>query len=199
MDQVLFDKIFDNDILPFIQEIKDNNSLIVLKDLQECKVQIYREYTKLNNNYKGQIFEKDADKVLLDRHKIAACVCGAFLSVSVFNKSKLINLIKTTGQKVDVYFYYVNEMVALYAATKFLSFFMVKEKLSQIEVVRAIVSDFPKVPPITKNKRGFWNSVLFNLAEIKDKKQIGIEHYDMYSYAMFFFWLENYFNEKLAV
>lgn len=199
MDQVLFNEIFDNDILPFIQEIKDNNSMIVLKDLQECKVELYREYARLNNNYKGQIFEKDADVVLLDRHKIASCVCGAFLSVSVFNKSELVNYIKTTGQKVDVYFFYVNEMAALYAATKFLSFFMVKERLNQIEAVRAIVSDFPKVPPITQNKRGFWNSVLFNLAEIKDKKQIGIEHYDMYSYAMFFFWLENYFNEKLAV
>lgn len=195
----MFDEIFDNDILPFIQEIKDNNSMIVLKDLAKCKVEIYNEYIRLKDKYKGQIFEKDADVVLLDRHKIAACVCGAFLSVCVFNKTNLVKYIQTTGQRVDVYFFYVNEMAALYAATKFLSFFMVKERLNQIKVVRAIVSDFPKVPPITKNKRGFWNSVLFNLAEIKDDDQIGIEHYDMYSYAMFFFWLENYFNEKLAV
>lgn len=199
MDQVLFDRIFDKDILPFIQEIDNNNSMIGIKDLAKCKVEIYREYTRLNDKYKQQIFEKDADVVLLDRHKIAACVCGAFLRVSVFNKSELVKYIQTTGQRIEVYFFYVNEMVALYAATKFLSFFMVKERQKQLEVVRAIVSEFPKVPPITKNKRGFWNSVLFNLAEIKDEKQIGIEHYDMYSYAMFFFWLENYFNEKLAV
>lgn len=198
MDQQEFNTIFDNEILPFIQEIDANNSRIQLKDLAECKLQIYNEYRKLNSKYKSQIFENDEDQALLDRHKVAACICGAFLRVSVFNKTKLIEYIMSEKKKVEVYFYYVNEMVALFAATKFLSFFMVSERKGQPEVIRTILKEFPKMPPITKNKRGFWNSVYFNLAQIKDTNQIGLEHYDMYSYAMFFFWLENYFNEGLS-
>ncbi|MCM1087520.1 MAG: hypothetical protein NC419_05140 [Muribaculaceae bacterium] len=198
MKKELFDRIFDNEILPFIEEIHANNSMIELKNLTECKAEIYAEYTKLNCKYKAQIFERDSDKVLLDRHKVAACVCGAFIKVSVFNKTKLIQYIKDERRKVEVYFYYVNELVALFAATKFLSFFMVSDRKEQIDIVRKIRNEFPMMPPITKNKRGFWNSVLFNLSQVKDQDQIGLEHYDMYSYAMFFFWLETYFNEKAA-
>lgn len=113
-------------------------------------------------------------------------------------KQPLIDYIKKERQKVEVYFYYVNEFIAFRAAIKFLSFFMVNERKGQEEAIRAILRDFPQMPPTTKNKRGFWNSVVFNLSQVKDGQQIGVEHYDMYAYAMFFFWLESYFNEKLA-
>ena len=190
--------IFDNDISPIIQEIKDNNSMVQLNNLDECKEKIYKEYIMLNQRYKQHIFEPDEDRVLLDRHKVAACICGAFLKVPVFNKQPLIDYIKKERQKVEVYFYYVNEFVAFRAAVKFLSFFMVNERKGQEEAVRAILRDFPQMLPITKNRRGFWNSVVFNLSQVKDAEQIGVEHYDMYAYAMLFFWLESYFNEHLA-
>lgn len=198
MKRELFDRIFDNEILPFIKEIKANNSMIELKDLAKCKADIYAEYVELDSIYKEQIFGKDKDTELLDRHKVASCVCGAFLKVSVFNKTNLIEYITNEKKKVEVYFYYVNEMVALFAAAKFLSFYMMSDKKEQIDVVRDIYKNFPIVPPITKNKRGYWSSVLFNLSQIKDDNQIGLEHYDIYSYAMFFFWLETYFNERIA-
>ncbi|MDE6664443.1 MAG: hypothetical protein K2K46_14050 [Lachnospiraceae bacterium] len=198
MKKELFDRIFDNEILPFINEINGNNSMIEMKDLVKCKADIHNEYMKLNSMYKEQIFDKDLDKELLDRHKVASCVCGAFLKVPVFNKTKLIQYIKAEHKKVEVYFYYVNELVALFAATKFLSFFMIADNKEHIDLVHEIHRNFPMMPPITKNKRGFWNSVLFNLSQIKDEKQIGLENYDMYSYAMFFFLLETYFNESVA-
>ena len=50
------------------------------------------------------------------------------------------------------------------------------------------------MPATTQSKRGFWNIVLFNISQIKNKDQIGVEHYDMYSYAMFFFLLEQYYD-----
>lgn len=198
MTKELFDTIFDNNILPFIEEIEANNSLVRRNDLEKCKTELYKEYTRLNQRYKKQIFEPNEDVVLLDRHKVAACICGAFLKVPVLNKTELMQYLMKERQKVAAYFYYVNEMVAFHAAAKFLSIFMVKEKDGQDEAVRFILENFPKMPPIIKNKRGFWNSVVFNLSQIKDDQQIGLEHYDVYSYAMFFFWLEHYFNENIA-
>lgn len=198
MEREQFNKIFDKTILPFIEELEDNNSLIERNNLEDCKQKIYMAYMALNKRYKHQIFECDADSVLLDRHKVAACICGAFLEVPIFNKTKLIRYIKDEKQRIEVYFYYVNELVALFAATKILSFYMILDNQGDDEIVRAILNGFPKALPITKNKRGFWNSVVFNLSQINDNQQIGIKHYDMYSYAMFFFFLENYFNEKVA-
>ena len=173
--------------------------MIDLNDLSRCKADIYGKYNELNNKYKEQIFQKNDDDALLDRHKIAACVCGAFLCVPVFNKTRLMQYMISTKQKMEVYFYYVNEMVAFFAASKFLSFFMVNDRKEQEDVIRTILRDFPKMPPVTKNKSGFWNSVIFNLSQIKDKDQIGLDHYDVYSYSMFFFWLESYFNATLPV
>ena len=198
MERDKFYEIFDKTILPFVEQLEENNPKIRRRDLTECKANIYDEYMTLNRTYKSQIFDKDADTVLLDRHKIAACICGAFLRVPVLDKTELVRHIKKTGQKVEVVFYYVNELVAFYAATKFFSFFMILEHEGQDRVVREILKTFPLMPPTTKNKKGFWNSVLFNLSQIKDEKQIGTEHFDMYAYAMFFFWLENYFYERVA-
>lgn len=75
--------------------------------------------------YKDQIFDK-TDDALLDRHKVASCICVAFLQVSVFNKERMVNRIIDTGEKVHSYFFYANELVALYAANRFLSFFMLE-------------------------------------------------------------------------
>ena len=196
MDKNLFDYIFDLVIYPKVEEMVANNSLIKLNDKQVCKRNLYDEYCKLNDRYKAQIFGKN-ENALLDRHKIASCVCGAFLKVPVLNKTKLVEQIVEQKLGVEVYFYYVNEIIALFAASKFLSFFMVNDRLKTGDQVaaEAVFKDFPIMPPINKNKKGFWSSVLFNLSEIKDESQIGIEHYDMYSYAMFFYWLENYYNE----
>lgn len=198
MNRELFNTIFDNDILPFITEINENNSMIVLNDLDECKENLYKKYSQLNRSYKEQIFTNGREDSLLDRHKIASCICGAFLWVPVFDKTGLMKYLQKERKKVEVYFYYVNELVAFFAASKFLAFFMIDDKKEELETVRAIVKGFPKAPSVTKNKRGFWNSVLFNMAQTKDKNQIGLEHYDVYSYAMFFFWLEYYFNEQLS-
>lgn len=197
MKRELFDKIFDNEIQPFIEEIQNNNSLIEQYNLEGCRKSAYKEYTELNRKYKEQVFGSD-DKALLDRHKVAACICGAFLKTPVFNKTELVKHIKKEKKPVEVYFYYVNELVALFAASKFLSFYMVDEQGSRMEIVQKIKTEFPMMPPTTKNKRGFWNTVLFNLSQIKDENQIGLEHFDMYSYATFFFWLETYFNVKAA-
>lgn len=198
MKRELFNEIFDNEVLPFIREMQENNPMIVQKDLAKCKTEIFSEYNRLNNVYKHQIFNKDEDGVLLDRHKIAACMCGAFLRVSVFNKTKIVEYIKKERQGVEAYFYYVNEFVALFAAVKFLSFFMIAEQKGHPEVVKNILDTFPMAPPVRKVKKGFWNSVLFNLAQVKMEEQIGLEHYDVYSYAMFFFWLETYFLDKMT-
>ena len=197
MERELFDKIFDNEIFPFVREVDANNGLIEIKNLEIIKESAFRAYKEIKKQYKEQIFEKDVDNVLLDRHKIASSICGAFLQNPVFNITKMIKEMKKTGSKYEVYFYYVNEMVAFYAATAYLSFFMVCDREDQEDVIRLIVEKFPMMPPTNKNKRGFWNSVVFNLSQIKDENQIGLEHYDVYSYAMFYYWLEKDFNDRL--
>ncbi len=198
MTRELFGQIFTKELKPFIDEINSNNSMIKLNNLAHCKDAAYDAYQELIGKYKERIFEKDTPEPLLDRHKIAACICGAFLQVPVFNKTALVEYITREKQKVEVYFYYVNEFVAFYAGIKFLSFFMIEDYIDNTAMIRSILKDFPLMPKTTKNKRGFWNSVLFNLSQVKDEGQIGVSHYDMYSYAMFFFQLEQYFSMAIS-
>ncbi|MFG6393875.1 MAG: hypothetical protein K1W24_06780 [Lachnospiraceae bacterium] len=191
MDKESFYKIFNNELVPFIEQIGDNNSLIKTNDLSKCKKEIFNQYNELKQQYKDVIFGKGSER-LLDRHKVASSICGAFLRIPVFNKTELIETLKRTREPVEAYFYYVNELIAFYAGYKYLSFYMMygrdyKEK-------KIIIEDFPVIPPTIRNStHGGLSSILFNLSQIKDKRQIGIEKYDRYSYAMFFFMLENYF------
>lgn len=196
-----FTEIFDENVLPEIHMIRDNNPLITIKNIDLCREEIYREYIKLNTLYKEQIFNK-SEKVLLDRHKVAACICGAFLKVSVFKKDALVASLRETRQMVDPFFFYVNEFIAFIAATKFLSYFMVleKEKKEDYEAAGEIINKFPLLPPVSNSKLGFWGITLYNLSQIKvyaptdsAKYSIGLEHYDIYSYAMYFYWMELYY------
>lgn len=145
----------------------------------------------MKRQYKDVIFGKDSEQ-LLDRHKVASSICGAFLCVPVFNKTELLEVLKSTHEAIEVYFYYVNELVAFYAGYKFLSLYMMYGRDNKEK--KLIVEKFPIIPPTIKNStHGGLSSILFNLSQIKDAEQIGIEKYDIYSYAMFFFMLENYF------
>ena len=185
--------------MPFIKQIGDNNSLIKTNDLSECEGEIFKQYNKLKRQYKDIIFGKDSER-LLDRHKVASSICGAFLYVPVFNKTDLIKILKTTRKPIEAYFYYVNELVAFYAGYKFLSLYMMYGRDSKEK--KMIVENFPVIPPTIKNNgHGGLSSILFNLSQINDEEQIGIEKYDKYSYAMFFFMLENYFylNNNMTV
>ncbi len=204
MDRELFDEIFEKDIVPFILQVSENNSRIKIKNMEECKGTIYKEFVRLMVTFKKQIFNTETE--LLDRHKIASCICGAFLKVSVFDKTCLINLIKHSGERVEAYFFYVNELVAFYAANRFLTFYMTCEvddtpnldEENKREEKKRIIERFPVLPPSTKSKRGTWSSMLFNLSRIKDEHQIGLEHYDLYAYAMIFFMLEDRFKLSAA-
>lgn len=199
-----FAKIFDESILPDIKEISEKIIFVKAKDKLLCCREIYDAYKKLNDLYKKQVFNK-TEEVLLDRHKVASCMCGAFLKVCVFNfsKSELIKYLKEKGRAVEAYVFYANELIALRAATKFLSFFMVSEKVKagDFEAARKIIEKFP-LPLRTSNyKLGFWSITLYNLSQIRvdepknsTRYSIGIEHYDMYAYSMYFYWLELYFN-----
>lgn len=191
MTYILFNEIFDREVQPFIDEINGNNSLIELKDIDKCKTEIFEAFQTLYEQYEKVVFG-DSEKAILDRHKVASCICGAFLRVSVFNKTRLVRQIRDTAQRVEPYFYYVNELVALYAASQYLAFFMGHDENDE-KILEIIMQDFPRMPRTTQLKKGFWNSVLFNLAQIKDENQIGLEHYDLYAYAMFFFYLEQFF------
>lgn len=195
MTQEKFEMIFDNEIMPFIQEIQDNNPRIKMKNMVLCKRDIFREYCKLNETFKEVVFSKDSLN-LLDRHKVASCICGAFLRVSVFNKQELINEIKESREKIEALFFYVNELVAFHAGCKFLSFFMVNEidkMYHDKEKSRHIIENFPVFPPVRKATRGCYSNILFYLSRIKDDEEIGLEHYDKYSYSMYFYMLEEYY------
>lgn len=195
MKREFFNMIYDDSILPFIQTVAQNNPLLDIKDMNRCKKDIYDKYCGLRKFYKDQIFDK-ADEALLDRHKVASCMCAAFLQVSVFDKTRMVQQIKDTHEAVHSYFYYANELVALYAANRFLSFFMVRDYRGDFKLQKDIMEEFPLMPPSVKSKKGFWTSVLFNLASIKNEEVIGLEHFDIYAYAIIFFMLEVYYIEK---
>lgn len=163
--------------------------------MDQCKKDIYDKYDELRRFYKDQIFDK-TDDALLDRHKVASCMCAAFLQVSVFNKERMVRQIINTKEAVHSFFFYANELVALYAANRFLSFFMVMDYRGDLKLQKEIMREFPLMPPSVNSKKGFWTSVLFNLASIKDEEMIGLEHFDIYAYAIIFFMLEVYYIER---
>lgn len=197
MIKSMFNEIFDKEILPLIDEIQQNNDLVRKKDIKVCKEEIYDEYNVLRQDLKYRIFgDKRVDKVL-DRHKVAACICAAFLKVSVFSKDRLVERIRETGERVEAYFYYVNEMVAFEAGCRFLSFFMISECIKDRDRAERIIREFPKLPPVKTSTLDCYDSILFNLSQIKTG-EIGIGHFDLYSYSMFFFMLESYYNTQVA-
>ncbi len=196
MTKEVFDKIFDWGVKNFIIEIQDNNPLIKTYDLQKCKSDAYRSYNSLIGQYKNNIFSK-TDNCLLDRHRVASCICGAFLKTAVFNKTALLEEIKKSKKRVEAGFYYVNEWVAFHAGCRYLSCFMAYDNRNKRDVFLNIIKNFPNLPQTTLVKKGFLNCVLFNLSQVKDENQIGIAHYDLYAYAMFFFNLEQNFYRGL--
>lgn len=52
MTKRMFSDIFDSEILPFIQEMQQNNTQIQMKDIQTCKEDIYQAYSDLNRHLK---------------------------------------------------------------------------------------------------------------------------------------------------
>lgn len=197
MKKGLFFDIFDREILPFINEMQQNNPLIRMKNMELCKEEIYRAYSDLNTHLKNMIFRDQSADSVLDRHKVAACICAAFLKVSVFYKDEMINSIKQTGERVEAYFFYANELVSFMAGCRFLSFFMTSECAGDREKAERIIREFPVLPPIKKSTASCYNCILFNLSQIKTE-EIGLDHFDIYSYSMFFFMLESYYNEQAA-
>ncbi len=192
MTKEVFNKIFDWGIQNFITEIQANNPLIKTYDLQECKNKAYVSYDRLIHQYKNNIFSK-ADNCLLDRHRVASCICGAFLKTDVFNKTDLLEQIKRSKKGVEAVFYYVNEWVAFHAGCRYLSCFMAYDNRDKHDVFLNIIKNFPNLPQTTLVKKGFLNCILFNLSQVKDEGQIGMAHYDLYAYAMLFFNLEQNF------
>lgn len=195
MTKRMFSDIFDNEILPFIIEMQQNNTQIQMKEMNACKEEIYQAYSDWNKHLKKMIFRDPSVDNVLDRHKIAACICAAFLKVSVFYKNEMVERIKETGERVEAYFFYANELVAFMAGCRFLSFFMTSECMEDRERAERIIREFPKLPPVKRSTTDCYNCILFNLSQIKTD-EIGLEHFDVYSYSMFFFMLESYYNEQ---
>lgn len=185
--------------MSFIQQLQDNNPKIKMNNPEICKRQIYNQYCKLNNEFKEVIFVGQSDKKLLDRHKIASCICGAFLIIPVFDKTELVNDIKNTKIKTEALFFYVNELVAFHAGCRFLSFFMVDDNLKKQNSEKAvrIVKMFPILPPAKNTTLGSYSNIVFYLSRIKDKNEIGLDHFDKYSYSWNYYMLEEYFNKVI--
>lgn len=192
MERELFNKVYGQEIVPFIREIEGNHSRIKAKDVIVQQDRIYREYQRLRADYKARIFDK-ADTELLDRHKVASCICGATLAYPVFDITPMIEQIKSEGTRIDSFFYYVNEMVAYHFAARCLAIYIIADHSKDKELSQRIAREFPKSPDTLTSKSGFVKDVLFNLSQIRDKDQIGLEHFDKYAYALFFFWLERYY------
>lgn len=201
MRRELFNEIFDREIAPFIQEMLEREPFIEKRDLNPCKRDIFNEYSKLRGVYKRQVYNTDIE--ILDRHKIASCMCGAFLTVPIFHKGHLLEAVKQHGEAVEAFFYYANELIAFYAANKFLSFYMLRE-VDEIRGIdeedrrsrkERIIERFPLMPPASKETNGTWSGILFNLSQIRKEERIGVRHYDLYAYATIFFMLETYYNQ----
>ena len=200
MKRELFDEIFDREIAPFIQEMLEYEPFIERPDLGPCKRDIFNEYSKLRGVYRRQVYNTDIE--ILDWHKVASCICGAFLTVPIFHKGHLLEAVRQHGEAVEAFFYYANELIAFFAANKFLSIYMLREvdgirgidEESRRTRKERIIRQFPLMPPASKGTHGTWSGILFNLSQIRNEERIGIRHYDLYAYATIFFMLETYYN-----
>ena len=83
--------------------------------------------------------------------------------------------------------------MAYHCASRCLAAYIVSDYSDNEKLAMRVVKEFPGVPDKLTSKSGFLKDVLFNLAQIRDGNQIGIEHYDKYAYALFFFWIERYY------
>lgn len=198
MNKQQFDKIFDASIADQIKELSDNNSLITVNDLERCKGKILKDYDNLRAQMKSTVFKKVCLQVM-DRHRIAACMCGAMLKNEVFDISKMVEEMKKTGISFEAGFQYANEVISLYSGCKILSFFMMNDFKDNMELREKIRDDFPVFPDTRHVKTEFMNVLCFNLYQIKDTRQIGIEHYDPYAYAVIYFLLEEHFYHTLGI
>lgn len=192
MNKEQFDKFFEVCIAEQIKELSDNNSLITVNELEHCKGKILNDYDNLRNQMKHTVFKNVYPKVM-DRHRIAACMCGAMLKNEVFDTSKMVEHMKKTGVSFEAGFQYANEVISLYSGYKVLSFFMMNDFKDNCDLREKIRVDFPVFPDTRQVKTEFMNVLCFNLHQIKDARQIGINHYDPYAYAVIYFWLEEYF------
>ena len=98
------------------------------------------------------------------------------------------------GDKFHVYFYGANELAAFEAGMIILRIFMTSELKGDQAAIDQVNKLFPIVPPVYHGKKGFLNTFIFNLLQVEDGKQIGTEKYDIYAYALLFYWLEVYYN-----
>ncbi|MDE5590372.1 MAG: hypothetical protein K2J60_14735 [Acetatifactor sp.] len=198
MNKQQFDKIFEAGIADQIKELSDNNSLITVNDLEQCKRKILNDYDDLRIQMKNTVF-KNVYPQVMDRHRIAACMCGAMLRNEVFDISKMVEHMKKTGNSFEAGFQYANEVISLYSGCKVLSFFMMNDFKDNCDLREKIRDNFPIFPDTRQVKTEFMNVLCFNLHQIKDARQIGLKHYDPYAYAVIYFWLEEHFYHTLGI
>lgn len=184
-----FDIYFSQYIEPIAKEIKNNNSKIEYRyEIRNYKKILYESYTYLNKSYKKQIFNTE-DVVLLDRHKVSSCLCGAVLKNPIFK----LNFNKDDRQKYKAFFFYPNELFALQVSLECMKTYMISDYTSDLDAKRKILYEFPYFPDKHCDKVDFLTCIIFDLSEINTNCQIDKYYFDKGAYAIIFYFLEDYF------
>lgn len=77
MDKQEFRKLWDKCILPSFEKLKEQDSGILLRD--GSLESLCRTYNDIKNTAKRRFMKDDGKKVVLDRHKVAACLANAII------------------------------------------------------------------------------------------------------------------------
>lgn len=106
------------------------------------KLYVLYEYNKLRDDCKKQHFDaeepEDYEDILLDRHKVAACIAGAILSAKPLDAPPVP---KKGRYKMS---YFANETLALFSALGIVKSFIESDKENKIKLDGEQKSDFSK-------------------------------------------------------
>ena len=147
MNKQEFKKLWDNCIYPSFQILKEQDTTLVLRD-GSFEI-LCRTYNDIKNQTKYQFMKKESEPVLLDRHKVAACMVKAIVIDKPIYKE-----IEEDYSGKEENFLVVNELLAFCVAMSMLKAYIevklekrVPEFIERESAYRKICTDdftFPK-------------------------------------------------------
>ena len=167
-------------LVPTIKEIKHNLRVTLTYDLEKILANIKEQYSVYKTMYKKDL--EDTMDGKLDRHKLASCLCGAVIKTQPFGNA--------IGDAELVACRYPNELLAFWCGLNLLKVFLIEDYSLDVIQRNYIVSQYPKLPDTTKDKRGYLACAVYSLADLRTKEpNYG---YDFLGNSDRFFHIERY-------
>lgn len=150
---------------------------------ESAKKKILREYNKIRKELKGELYGANADNKRMDRHKIAACFCEAFIECKQFA------FIVSDNTPTDVLL--SNYELAYVSSLRVLYLFMLYEYLKdgRQQYFHKLLNASKLLVPETSSTHDTYNKG--RIKTLASNDYYGKE-FDLLTYADMMFWIEQY-------